>query len=165
MTTGSSPSSSSPAPAMRRLARNSLSTSHTTPVNVVRMTRMISNHFMLAPRSRNLRFGTPDPGTPGNPSRHSMPVQNDRLGHLRFPGPPFRLLIVHLQNRQEGLLRNLHAAYLLHSLLALFLLLEELLLAADVATVAFRQHVLAHGLDGAAGDDLRADRGLDRDVE
>src|SRR5688500_7965528 len=38
---------------------------------------------------------------------------------------------VDLEDGEEGLLRNLHAADHLHALLALFLLLEELALAAD----------------------------------
>jgi MinD-like ATPase involved in chromosome partitioning or flagellar assembly len=49
--------------------------------------------------------------------------------------------------------------------LALFLLFEELALARDVAAVAFGGHVLAHGRDGLAGDDLAADGRLDRDLE
>src|SRR5690606_9958073 len=75
------------------------------------------------------------------------------------------LLVVHLEHRQERFLRDLDATDLLHPLLALLLFLEELLLAADVATVALGQHVLAQRLDVGAGDDLRADRGLDRHVE
>src|SRR5690606_4782536 len=56
--------------------------------------------------------------------------------------PAARSLAVHLQHRQEGLLRDLHAADLLHALLAFLLLLQKLLLARDVATVALGQHVL-----------------------
>src|SRR5690348_8086597 len=74
-------------------------------------------------------------------------------------------LVAHLQDREEGLLRDLHAAYRLHPLLAGLLLLEELLLARDVAAVALREHVLALRLDGLARDDLRADGSLDRHVE
>jgi hypothetical protein len=48
---------------------------------------------------------------------------------------------------------------------ALFLLVEELLLAADVAAIAFGRHVLAQRRDRLARDDLAADRGLDRDLE
>ena len=58
---------------------------------------------------------------------------------------------VHLQHGQKRLLRNLHRADLLHPLLPLFLLLEELALAGDVAAVALGQHVLPEG-----GDRLRA---------
>ena len=54
---------------------------------------------------------------------------------------------------------------LLHALLALLLALQQLALAADVAAVALGQHVLALGLHGLAGEDLAADRRLDRHVE
>jgi hypothetical protein len=43
----------------------------------------------------------------------------------------------------EGFLRDLDLAELAHPLLALFLLVEQLALAADVAAVAFGGHVLA----------------------
>ena len=54
---------------------------------------------------------------------------------------------------------------MLHPLLAFLLLLEQLALARDVAAVALGGHVLAQRLDGLAGDDLAADRGLERDLE
>jgi hypothetical protein len=54
---------------------------------------------------------------------------------------------------------------LFHLLFALLLLVEELALAGDVAAVAFRGDVLAHLAHVVAGDDLAADRGLDRDLE
>src|SRR5215208_1708998 len=69
---------------------------------------------------------------------------------------------VHLENGQERLLRNLDGADLLHALLPLFLLLEELALARDVPAVALGEHVLPEGGDGLPGDDLVADGGLDR---
>src|SRR3712207_6754947 len=72
---------------------------------------------------------------------------------------------IHLQRLDERLLRDLDLAELAHALLALLLLLEELALAGDVAAVALRGHVLAQRPDGLAGDDLAADRGLDRDLE
>src|SRR3954453_21220820 len=67
-----------------------------------------------------------------------------------------------LEHRQERLLRHLDPADLLHALLAFLLLLEQLALTCDVTAVALGDHVLAHRLDGLAGDDLRADRRLDR---
>ena len=73
--------------------------------------------------------------------------------------------LVQVEHGEEGLLRHLDAADLLHPLLALLLLLEQLALAGDVAAVALREHVLAAGLHGLAGDHARADRRLDRDVE
>src|SRR4051812_37365395 len=72
---------------------------------------------------------------------------------------------VDLQDRQESLLRQLDGPDGLHPLLALFLLVEELLLARDVAAVALRGDVLADRLDRRPRDHAAADRGLDRDVE
>src|SRR3954449_11724045 len=69
------------------------------------------------------------------------------------------------EHAQERLLRHLDPADLLHPLLPFLLLLEQLALARDVAAVALGDHVLAHGLDRFARDDLRADRRLDRDLE
>src|SRR5918992_1542049 len=73
--------------------------------------------------------------------------------------------LIQLEHREERLLRHLHAAHLLHALLAFLLLLEQLALARDVAAVALRDHVLAHRLHRLARDDLRPDRCLDRDLE
>src|SRR4028119_1870822 len=69
------------------------------------------------------------------------------------------------QGGEEGLLRDLHAAYLLHAALALLLLLQELLFAADVAAVALRGDVLAVGADRLAGDDPAPHGRLDRHLE
>src|SRR5712692_48481 len=69
-----------------------------------------------------------------------------------------------LENRQEGLLRHLDLSDLFHALLAFLLLLEQLALPRDVAAVAFRGDVLAHGLDRLAGDDPAADRRLNGDL-
>src|SRR5215217_2204823 len=63
-----------------------------------------------------------------------------------------RAVPAELEHREECLLRDLDAAYLLHALLAGLLLLEQLALAAHIAAVAL-------------GDHVRADRGLDRDLE
>src|SRR5262245_48031594 len=65
-----------------------------------------------------------------------------------------------LQDREKGLLRDLHPADLLHPTLAFLLLLQQLALARDVAAVALGGHVLAHRLDGLPGDHAAADRGL-----
>ena len=83
--------------------------------------------------------------------------------HVEVAGA--HLLVVQVEHGQERLLRHLDAADLLHPLLALLLLLEQLPLAADVAAVALREHVLPLRLDRLASDDPGADRGLDRDVE
>src|SRR3546814_12896490 len=62
---------------------------------------------------------------------------------LRFANPesPIPASLVLLQHGEEGLLRDLHAADLLHPLLAFLLLLQQLLLARSVATIALGQHV------------------------
>src|SRR5437764_14789465 len=74
-------------------------------------------------------------------------------------------LVAHFEGGNEGGLGNLHLAELAHALLALFLLLEQLALAADVAAIALGEHVLPERLHGLARDDTAADRGLDRDLE
>src|SRR6267142_2068275 len=73
--------------------------------------------------------------------------------------------LVQVENGEEGLLRHLDAADVLHALLALLLLLEQLPLAGDVTSIALREHVLAARRDRLPRDDPRADRRLDRDVE
>src|SRR6185437_9160505 len=71
-------------------------------------------------------------------------------------GPSARLLsLPDAEHREERLLRHLHPADLLHALLALLLLLEQLALARDVAAVALREHVFAPRLDGLARDHAR----------
>src|SRR5215208_2586937 len=72
---------------------------------------------------------------------------------------------VDLEHGEEGLLRQLDRADCLHAALSFLLLLEELLLARDVAAVALGGDVLADRLDRGARDDPAADRRLDRDVE
>src|SRR5690242_2522251 len=74
-------------------------------------------------------------------------------------------VVVELERRHERLLGDLDAADVLHPLLALLLLLEQLALSGDVAAVALGQHVLALGLDRLAADDATADGRLDRHVE
>src|SRR5438067_1495737 len=79
---------------------------------------------------------------------------------------PFTLLFgPHLEHSQERLLRNLHAADLLHPLFPFLLLFEQLSLSRDVSAVALRQHVLAHRFDRFTGDDAAADGRLNRDLE
>src|SRR3954454_15901520 len=73
--------------------------------------------------------------------------------------------LVQVEHGKERLLRHLDAPDVLHPLLALLLLLEQLALARDVAAVALREHVLAPRLDRLARDHARADGGLDRHVE
>src|SRR3546814_1294184 len=61
---------------------------------------------------------------------------------LRFANPesPIPASLVLLQHGEEGLLRDLHAADLLHPLLAFLLLLQQLLLARNVATLRSEGH-------------------------
>src|SRR5467141_2985012 len=75
------------------------------------------------------------------------------------------LLALNLEYGEERLLGYFHRAYLFHALLPRFLLFQQFSLAAHVAAVALREHVLAQRLDGLARDDVRADRRLHGDVE
>src|SRR6266545_8315534 len=78
----------------------------------------------------------------------------------------FTLLpLVHAEDGQKGLLRDLDGPDPLHPLLAFLLLFEELALTGDVAAVALGQHVLAHRPDRLAADDMGTDRRLDRHFE
>src|SRR5262245_19116637 len=74
-------------------------------------------------------------------------------------------ILVHLQGRDEGLLRDLDAAELAHLLLASFLLVQQLAVSRDITAVALGEHVLAECPDGLARDDLGANGGLNRDLE
>src|ERR1700729_4550271 len=65
-----------------------------------------------------------------------------------------------LQYSQEGFLRDLHGADLLHALLARFLLFQQFALAAQVTAITLGEHVLAQRLDGGAGNDRAADGSL-----
>ena len=75
------------------------------------------------------------------------------------------LIAIELQHGEEGFLRHLHVANLLHAFLTAFLLLQQLTLTAHVTAIALRCHVLTHLLHGFSGDDLAADGCLDGDVE
>ena len=75
------------------------------------------------------------------------------------------VVAVELQHSGKGFTGQGDAAELAHLLFALLLLFQQFLLAGDIAAVALGQHVLAHGLDGLAGDDLAADGGLHRDLK
>ena len=73
-------------------------------------------------------------------------------------------LFPHPQRFNKRFLRNAHITIIAHPGLALFLLLQQLLLARDVAAVAFGGHFLAQRGDCFAGDLLAADGGLGRDL-
>ncbi len=74
-------------------------------------------------------------------------------------------LSVEFEDGEEGLLGNLYPAYLLHTFFALLLLLEELALSGDIATIALGSDILADGFDSFARDHLSADSSLDGDIE
>ena len=75
------------------------------------------------------------------------------------------VVVTQLEHRHKRLGRDLHRAQLAHSLFALLLLFQQLLLTRDVTAVALGKHVLAHCLDRLTCNDLGTDRGLDRDLE
>src|SRR5262249_17909949 len=75
------------------------------------------------------------------------------------------LPVSQVEHGKERLLGHLDGADLLHALLALFLLLEQLALPCDVTAVALRDHILAPRLDGLASDHPPAASSLDRHVE
>src|SRR3954469_11930782 len=104
----------------------------------------------------------------------ACPPSNSQGGWARryAPLPTLQILVVseapsaiHLQRSNEGFLRNVDLAELPHLLLAFLLLLQKLAFARDVAAVALGGDVLAQRADGFAGDDLAADRSLDRNHE
>src|SRR5690348_3097878 len=103
------------------------------------------------------RRGTSMGGTLGCP----LTAAGSVLGGLAESRRRGSSAISALEDRQERFLRDLDLPDLLHALLAFLLALQQLALARDVAAVALGGDVLAHGLDGLAGDDPAADGGLD----
>ena len=84
------------------------------------------------------------------------------MGGRCFKGP-YRLisLLIKFQYSKEGFLRDFDVAYLFHALLALLLLFQKLTLTRYVTAVALGGYILAHLLDGLAGNDLGAYGSLD----
>src|SRR5690606_14366468 len=126
-------------------------------------------------RSRAAPSGpTCRPVTTGR-TRRPTRAASRRAGPARpraAPGSLLRLVLGVLAARgvggergDEGGLRDLDGPDVLHALLTLLLLLEQLALAADVAAVALGEDVLAHRAHGLARDDARADGRLDRHLE
>src|SRR5699024_6815567 len=139
---------------LRLRYRNRRSTNQTRPNNTVRP----SNNA-----AKSNAMGAPS--EPGMGSEEwGMGSRKARFSHSPFPIPHSQLFI-HFQNGQERLLGNLHATHLFHAFLAFLLFFQNLALAADIAAIAFGQHVLAQRLDRRARDDLRADGRLDGHVE
>ena len=60
---------------------------------------------------------------------------------------------------------HLDIAHLLHSFLAIFLLLEQLSLSGDITSVALRGHVLSERFDGFAGDNSIPNCSLDSHIK
>ena len=75
------------------------------------------------------------------------------------------MILLSFQHLDKRFLRDLHAAEGFHALFTFFLFLEQFAFTGDVAAVAFRGHVFAHGADRFARDDFAADGGLDGDAE
>src|SRR5712692_10903484 len=77
-----------------------------------------------------------------------------------------KLLVVgrgsHLQDGEEGFLRDVYSADALHAALAFFLFFEELAFARNVSAVALGENVFADGRDSFARNHTAANRGLDR---
>ena len=69
------------------------------------------------------------------------------------------------QDGEEGFLRHLHIADLLHAFLAALLLLKQLALTAHVTAIALGCDILTYLLHRLTGNDLGADRCLDGDIE
>src|SRR5664279_3334235 len=76
--------------------------------------------------------------------------------YLVFPNP---------ENRQKGLLRDVHAAYPLHALLAFLLLFQQFALAADIAAITLGNNVLTQGSNCLARDHLGPYSCLDRHLK
>src|ERR1035437_6002996 len=89
----------------------------------------------------------------------------DRTSKIAFGPRSLVFGLFYLQHRQERLLWNLHRSDLLHPLLSLLLLLEQLPLPRDVAAVALGEHILPQRFHRRPRDHLHADRGLDRHLE
>src|SRR5690606_39426864 len=70
--------------------------------------------------------------------------------------------VLEAEGGDEGLGGHLDAPEVLHALLALLLLLEELALPGHVAAAQLGGHVLAVRLHGLPAEDAAADGGLDR---
>src|SRR5271170_1232722 len=107
-------------------------------------------------------------------SRATDFCEDARSGSRALSGCPLEMLragsatialLPNLEQGQESLLRNLDAPDLFHPLLAFLLLLEQLSFSRDIAAVTFGGDILTQRLDGFPGDNLGADRGLNRDFE
>jgi len=93
-------------------------------------------------------------GRPIMASTIAQPRQQRRLPSLRMCSVARHergsLSHIHLQGRNECLLRDVDLAELAHALLAFLLLLEKLALARDIAAIAFGGDIFAQCPDGLA---------------
>lgn len=64
------------------------------------------------------------------------------------------LVLIKLQNIEEGVLRDFNVSDLTHLLLSFLLFLQELLLAGDISAIAFCKYILAESLYGLSRDHL-----------
>src|SRR5690625_345887 len=71
------------------------------------------------------------------------------------------LVIIHRQDSQERLLRDIDGSHLLHPFLPLLLLLQQFTLPADISAVAFRSHIFFQSPDRIPCDPSGSDRRLD----
>src|SRR5829696_3780961 len=134
----------------------------------VTLAARISASFGAASASPSRSRATSSSRAPSAASRSAVARPMPRLAPVTRQRFPFRprsmaalLRVAELEHGEEGLLRDLDAADLLHPLLALLLLLQQLALARDVAPVALGDDVLAEGLHRLARDDARAYGRLD----
>src|SRR5450759_567993 len=128
-------------------------------------------------RSRNVLARPSADGSSYSAARNEAASRRRRHNRLAMPsvtrarsssstGRPRRLAgLAHAQDGEEGLLRDLHRSDALHALLAFLLLLQQLPLPRDVATVALGEDVLAHRADGLPRHHGGPDRGLHRHLE
>src|SRR5690625_6744880 len=75
------------------------------------------------------------------------------------------IIVIHRENSKKSLLWHLNRAHLLHPFLALFLFFQKFSFSGYIAAIAFGRNIFAYCADGFAGDDLRADRSLARNVK
>src|SRR5260363_41740 len=143
----------------RRGRKNSLSAHHTLPVTSTRMEK-ISVKFIFLP------FRAFRTAALAALRLLAVLVCTVCVGASCQRGCTKRLslFIFNLQNRQKSILRNLHAAHLLHPFFTGLLFFQQFLFARDIAAVAFGEHILAQCLDVFARNDLCADRGLNRHI-
>lgn len=76
-----------------------------------------------------------------------------------------RMVSVKFQNGEEGFLRNLDRANLLHALLTFLLFFEKFALTGDVTAVTFRCNIFTDSLDCLAGNDFSSDCSLYGNIE